>query len=78
VKTVRVVIEYGKDGAGYPSMRWEREAPAEHAGTFEALGRAFEVAQREEGANFTEALRAFFRGAVIGKADVEEVLKGMA
>ena len=78
MKTVRVVVEYGKEGSGYPAMRWEREAATANAGTFEVLGRAFEVAQREEGANFAEALAALFKGALIGKADVEEVLKRMA
>ncbi len=78
MKTVRVVIEYGREGAGdIRRCGGEREGQAEKAGTFETLGRAFEVAQREEGAGFAEALVAFFRGAVMGRADVEEVLKGM-
>lgn len=77
MKTVRVVVEYEGEGAGFPAMRWEREAGTQGAGTFELLGRAFEVAQREEGPRFTEALHAFFRGAVVGKADVEEAMGGM-
>ena len=88
---VRIVIEYTQENAGVPIMRWERtgiapllinqprpdqpETPT--AETFDLLGRAFEVAQREEGAPFAESLLAFFRGAMVRKEDLAEVLAKM-
>ena len=88
---VRVVIEYTKEEGGSPIMRWERmgvsplqiePSRAPESGppvteTFELLGRAFEVAQREEDASFAESLLAFFRGALVRKEDLKEVLASM-
>jgi hypothetical protein len=89
---VRVVVEYTEEGATSPTLRWERiaktnalmGAPAkdappggEGAATFELLGRAFELAQREEDATFASALAAFFRGALIRKEDLGEVFLRM-
>ncbi len=56
-------------------MRWEQQCPAEGAGAFQMLGRAFELAQRDTGTSFPEALVAFLRGASIQKADVLEALQ---
>jgi hypothetical protein len=83
---VRIVVEYSAS-APAPLMRWERVGqvpnfekqtlakPTAPAGeTFELLGRAFEVAQREEGAPFRESLAAFFRGALVRKEDLADVL----
>ena len=74
MKMVRVVIEYREEGADKAAMRWERESALGKDNTFELLGRAFEVAQREEGVAFADALLAFFRGALIAHEDVAEVL----
>jgi hypothetical protein len=82
---VRIIVEYSRQDAT-PLMRWERTAevplfapgtsPAK-TDTFELLGRAFEVAQREEGAPFRESLSGFFRGALIRKEDLADVLSHM-
>lgn len=83
---VRIIVEYSRQGADAPQMRWERTgevplfAPGTSPGntdTFELLGRAFEVAQREEGAPFRESLIAFFRGALVRKEDLAEILSHM-
>jgi hypothetical protein len=83
VTQVRIIVEYTHQDSGPPVMRWERtaewESPADglaaspNSETFELLGRAFEVAQREENAPFTKSLASFFRGALIRKADVMQV-----
>src|SRR5437868_3801541 len=74
VAQVRVIVEYIEAGAVAPAMRWERMCPSNsglaEGETFELLGRAFEVAQREEGAGFAESLAAFLKGAMIRKQDV--------
>ncbi len=54
-------------------MRWEKRAPAETS-AFELLGRAFEVAQREETCSIGEAVGAFLRGALLQKQDVIDAL----
>ena len=74
---VRVVIEFMETGAADAAMRWERMGTTEGSGAFELIGRTFEVAQREEGAGFAEALRAFFKGAMVRKEDVADVLLRM-
>ena len=78
---VRVVLEYADGDTHAPTMHWERTASrsAEQSpmDTFELLGRAFEVAQREENAAFADALQAFFKGALISKGDVAGVLAQM-
>lgn len=84
---VRVIVEYRQADAPEPVMRWERtgQTPSFAAGdpfangtttsdTFELLGRAFEVAQREEAAPFPESLAAFFRGAMVAREDLAQVL----
>ena len=86
---IRIVVEYTQGNTGAPIMRWERTgvAPtlvnhqpvadndtAQTTETFALLGRAFEVAQREEGASFADSLLAFFRGAMVCKDDLTEVL----
>ena len=71
----RVVFEMTEAGA--VKVRWERCAEGNDVAVFELLGRAFEVGQREAGINFSQAMEAFFRGAMVGKGDVEEVLRGM-
>ncbi len=80
MRQVRIIIEYAEEGHT-PSMRWERRGASAGGGTFELLGRAFEVAQREEagaeGTGFALALAAFFRGAIVRKEDVAEVLQQM-
>jgi hypothetical protein len=51
------------------------QAPREKSTeTFELLGRAFEVAQREEQSSFAQSLISFFQGAMVGKQDLAEVL----
>ena len=68
--------------ASLSSVDSPRESPglrpaADDLATFELLGRAFEVAQREEEASFGDALAAFFRGALIRREDVMELLGRM-
>ena len=75
MKQVRVVIEYITEKG--PVMRWERQSLAGRVGAFELLGRAFEVAQREQGEGLDEALKAFFRGAMMTRDDVAEALPSM-
>jgi hypothetical protein len=76
---VRLVLEFTTQGAAAPTMRWERTAPADGtADAFELLGRAFEVAQREQAAAFDRSLIAFFRGAMIQRPDVDAVLAKMS
>jgi hypothetical protein len=70
-----VVFEMSEGGE--VKVRWERAEQASGEQVFELLGRAFEVAQREAGVGFAEAMTAFFRGAMVGKGDVEEVLRRM-
>jgi hypothetical protein len=79
MRQVRIILEYLDDGVTTPTMRWERTGPATGGGAFELLGRAFEVAQREEGEQtaFGEELAAFFKGAMIRKGDVEGTLGWM-
>jgi hypothetical protein len=77
VKHVHVIIEFMEPGAPAAAMRWERRSTTEGGGTFELIGRSFEVAQREEGAGFAESLMAFFKGAVVRKEDVADVLSRM-
>ena len=92
MKNVRITLEYTGDGSPAPVMRWERAAHAPvssskspgskgivtpEAATFELLGRAFEVAQREQETPFDAALAAFFRGAMVRKEDVADVLTQM-
>jgi len=77
VKQVRVVIEFMEPGEATASMRWERIAAKDCCGAFELLGRAFEVAQREEGTGFTESLLAFLRGAMVRKGDMADILPRM-
>src|SRR4051812_22350765 len=85
---VRVVIEYTRDDSTTAMMRWERTGAAppllghpepglaapELSDTFELLGRAFEVAQREEEAAFAQSLISFFKGAMVRREDLAEVL----
>ena len=73
MKNVRISLEY-LDADGSPTMRWERHAASDAGGTFELLGRAFEVAQREDAANFSMALASFLRGAMVGRQDVLDAL----
>ena len=73
---VRVVIEFMEPGAA-AAMRWERTTATDGGGAFELIGRAFEVAQREAGSEFTESLLAFFKGAMVRKGDVADVLPRM-
>ncbi|HVT79340.1 MAG TPA: hypothetical protein VHM90_01680 [Phycisphaerae bacterium] len=75
MKNVRVVVEFENPQTGARLMRWEHTAAAE-AAAFELLGRAFEVAQREEAAAFPGALQAFLRGALLEKEDVIQALEG--
>jgi len=77
MRQVRIIVEYRDDGASEPVMRWERSAATDGCGTFELLGRAFEVAHREDGAAFGEGLAAFFKGAMIRKGDVEGMVGWM-
>jgi hypothetical protein len=88
---VRIIVEYCQPAAAGPLMRWERTARAAPLGvaaggpstggtvseTFELLGRAFEVAQREEGAPFREGLVAFFKGALVRNEDLADVVAMM-
>ena len=76
VMQARVIIEFMEPGAA-AAMRWERTAATDGGGTFELLGRAFEVAQREETAGFTESLLAFFKGAMVRKGDLADILSRM-
>lgn len=76
MRQVRVVIEYTRAG-DTPEMRWERQVASENCGTFELLGRAFEVAQREQDEPFMEAIRAFFKGALLNRGDLADVLQRM-
>ena len=69
-----VVLEF--KGEGHDAMRWERAGTGPEK-TFELLGRAFEIAQRETEASFAPALAAFFRGALINKEDVAAALESM-
>ena len=86
---VRIVVEYSGPTSA-PLMRWERVAQTGNftavappkiappaSDTFELLGRAFEVAQREEGAPFRESLIAFFRGAMVAKEDLTDIAQMM-
>jgi hypothetical protein len=57
-----------------PTMRWEQRGSTNAMGAFVLLGRAFELAQRDTGAEFHAALAAFFKGAMIQKGDVVETL----
>ena len=77
MKQVRVIIEFMEPGSPDVSMLWERKTTTDGSGTFELLGRSFEVAQREEGACFTDSLVAFFKGAMVRKGDVADVLAQM-
>lgn len=58
-------------------MRWERNEVASPGSSFELLGRAFEVAQREEGLGFAQAIQAFFKGALVHKEDIADILASM-
>jgi len=75
VTQVRVAIEYvGADTA--MTMRWERQGAIGNCTAFELLGRAFEVALREEGKGIQEAMTAFFHGALLTREDVLELMGG--
>ncbi len=76
MKQVRVVIEYTGDstGAGGESMRWERQCTARDGTVFELLGRAFELAQREEEMGLPDAVAAFCKGAMVTKEDIVEAM----
>ena len=63
------------DNTGESTIRWEQQCPAEGAGAFKMLGRAFELAQRDTGTSFHEALVAFLQGASIQKADILEAFQ---
>ncbi|MGN6367577.1 MAG: hypothetical protein ACTHN5_04885 [Phycisphaerae bacterium] len=71
---VKVVLEFW-DHAGEPTTRWEQQCAAEKCGAFQLLGRAFELAQRDTGVSFQEALAALLKGASLQKADVIEALQ---
>ena len=71
---VKVAFEFW-DNTGQSTTRWEQQCPAEGAGAFHILGRAFELAQRDTSTSFQEALIAFLKGASIQKADVLEALQ---
>jgi hypothetical protein len=71
VNTIRVTVEFSTDGR--PGMRWERTS-TESANAYDLLGRAFEVARREEGTPFGPALAEFFKGALVRKKDLEDLL----
>ena len=62
------------DDQNESTMRWEQRAATNEMGAFVLLGRAFELAQRDTGAEFHAALAAFFRGAMIQKGDLAETL----
>ena len=71
-----VVLEFKSDSTHPDTMRWESAGTGPDK-AFELLGRAFEVAQRETGEDFAVAVRAFFRGALIGREDAQGVLDAM-
>ena len=73
---IRVVVEFSRENTS-PAMRWERSLPRTESSVFELLGQAFEVAQRQEGENLERALRAFFKGALVQKQDLADVLGAM-
>ena len=74
MKDVEVKIEFSRDQKTL--MSWERRETGKGA-AFELLGRAFEAAERETGDGMSEALLAFFRGALLRKGDIAGILERM-
>ena len=63
--------------AGGTAVADTSDVAGEESSAFGLLGRAFEAAQREEKRSFEEGLLAFFRGAMIQREDLEQVLRRM-
>ncbi len=72
---VQVTLTFGQTGGGLPVMRWERSAAAEPEAAFLLLGRAFEMAREHSPADFSQALAAFLKGAMLDKQDVFDALE---
>jgi hypothetical protein len=71
---VQVTLEFGQTASALPLMRWERSAAAEPDAPFLLLGRAFEMAREHSPADFSTALSAFLKGAMLDKQDILDAL----
>lgn len=74
MKKVRVVVEFFEKNE-LPVMRWEHGSEGDDGGAYELLGRAFDVALREDPAPLPTALNAFLRGAMLSTQDVTDSLE---
>ncbi len=77
VPLVQVTIEFGQPGTTLPLMRWERSSPADPTAPFMLLGRAFDLARELSPADFSSALVAFLKGAMLDKQDIADALEAL-